>query len=412
MTDKSGNIILIGMIVGTVVGALGGYFLPNVFGALGVVGTLFINALKLVVIPLIVSSVIIGVTSLGDIRRLGRTAGKTVAYYFSTTMLSLIVGLILVNILRPGVGVEPLDTAVPDVVEKAQGRGIEDIFLSLIPSNLVGAAADGEILGLILFSLVFGGVLTTMGRRADVLIGFFDGINQAMMKLVHLIIYAAPIGVLALIGSIVAEKRDELTELVSSLGMYSLTVIIGLAIHAFVTLPLLLKYLGGRSPWEFGTNLGKVFMTAFTTASSSATLPITMEELEEKNKVDPKAVSFVTPLGATINMDGTALYEAVAAVFIAQVFGIDLTLTDQLLIFITATMVSVGAAGIPHAGTVMMVFVLTAVNLPIEGIGLIWAVDWFLDRCRTTVNVWGDSVGTAVIANTAELKEPTPSPTA
>jgi solute carrier family 1 (high affinity glutamate transporter) protein 1 len=180
-------------------------------------------------------------------------------------------------------------------------------------------------------------------------------------------------------------------------------VIIGLLVHALVTLPLLLRFVGKKSPGRYFVNMGQALTTAFTTASSSATLPITMEAVEYKNEVDGRAASFVLPLGATINMDGTALYEAVAALFIAQIYGVDLALGQQVVIFLTATLASIGAAGIPHAGTVTMVFVLSAVGLPLEGIGLIWAIDWFLDRCRTTVNVWGDSVGAAAIAKTREM---------
>jgi Na+/H+-dicarboxylate symporter len=187
--------------------------------------------------------------------------------------------------------------------------------------------------------------------------------------------------------------------------MYSLTVILALLIHATITLPLILKFFAKRSGVQYFLNMGEALATAFTTASSSATLPVTMELVEKKNKVDSRAASFVLPLGATINMDGTALYEAVAALFIAQIYGVELGLGQQIVIFLTATLASIGAAGIPHAGTVMMVFVLTAVGLPLEGIGLIWAVDWFLDRCRTTVNVWGDSIGAAVIGETREFKE-------
>ena len=208
----------------------------------------------------------------------------------------------------------------------------------------------------------------------------------------------------ALIGSIVAENIDSVDELVSGLGWYSLTVIVGLSIHALVILPLILKFLAKRKPLEYFANMGEALATAFTTASSSATLPITIECVEEKNKVDERAASFVLPLGATINMDGTALYEAVAAMFIAQIYGIDLSIGSQVIIFLTATLASIGAAGIPHAGTVTMVFVLQAVGLPLEGIGLIWAIDWFLDRCRTTINVWGDSIGAAFISETSEFK--------
>ncbi len=404
MTTKTGNLILLGMIGGAVLGVLGGLFLGDTMLHIKFLGTIFLNSLKMVVIPLVVASMIIGVTSLGDVRTLGRTGIKTLLFYLFTTGTSVLVGLVLVNILQPGVGVEIWETTVPDVVARGQGKGLVDVLNGLVTPNVIKSAAEGQILPLIVFSLLFGGVLTVIGEKGKPVIRLFDGINAAMMKIVHLIIYFAPIGVMALIGGIVAEKRDSFDQLIAGLGMYSLTVIAGLLFHALVTLPLLLSFFGKKNPWRYFVGVGEALATAFTTASSSATLPITIDAVENKNHVDPRAASFVLPLGATINMDGTALYEAVAAMFIAQISGIDLTLGQQVIIFLTATLASIGAAGIPHAGTVMMVMVLSAVNLPMEGIGLIFAIDWFLDRCRTTVNVWGDSVGAAVIAQTKEMK--------
>jgi len=404
MTGQKGNIILIAMLVGAILGVLGGLYLSDFMLATSIVGTMFLNALKMVVIPLVVASMIVGVASLGDIRTLGRTGGKTILFYMVTTGFSVFVGLLLVNIIQPGSGIEMWDATIPDFVVESQQKSIKDVLVGLIPSNVISAAADGKILPLIMFALLFGGVLSAIGDKGKPVIAVFDGINVAMMKIVHLIIYVAPIGILSLIGTIVAEKEDSLEQLVSGLGLYSLTVVLGLLIHALITLPLILKFLGRKNPFRYFVNMGEALATAFTTASSSATLPITIEAVEVKNKVDPKAAAFVLPLGATINMDGTALYEAVAALFIAQISGIDLSFGQQVVVFLTATLASVGAAGIPHAGTVMMVTVLAAVGLPFEGIGLIFAVDWFLDRCRTTVNVWGDSIGAAVIAETKEMK--------
>ncbi|HUV30702.1 MAG TPA: dicarboxylate/amino acid:cation symporter [Acidobacteriota bacterium] len=404
MMGKHGNLILLGMIAGTIIGAVGGYFLGDFFIGISVIGTVFLNALKMVIVPLIVASMIVGVTSLGDVRKLGRTAGKTLLFYLVTTGFSVFVGLVLVNIISPGSGVEKFGAYVPDLVSESKGKTLVDVLVGLIPANVFKAAAEGQILPLIVFSLLFGGVLSAAGEKGRPVVAVFEGINIAIMKLVILVIYFAPVGVMVLIGSIVAENRGTLDQLVSGLGWYSLTVIVGLLVHAVVTLPLILRFFGKRRPFTYFVNMGEALATAFTTASSTATLPVTMELVEEKNRVDKRAASFVLPLGATINMDGTALYEAVAAIFIAQIYGIDLTLGQQVVVFLTATLASIGAAGIPHAGTVMMVFVLTAVDLPLEGIGLIWAVDWFLDRCRTTVNVWGDSIGAAVIGETREFK--------
>ncbi len=403
MDRKSGNIILIGMISGAVLGAVCGYFFNDTILHIRFIGTLFLNALKMVVIPLVVASMIVGVTSLGDVSKLGKTSMKTIFFYLVTTSFSVIVGLILVNIIRPGEGIESFGAYVPDIVKSSEGKTLINVITGLVPSNIFSAASEGKILPLIVFSLLFGGVLTAIGEKGKSVIAFFEGINAAMMKIVVLIIWFGPIGVFALIGGIVAEQKGSLDQLISGLGWYSLTVILGLLVHATVTLPLILKAFGQKNPFRYFINMGQALATAFTTASSTATLPITMECAVKKNNIDSRASSFVLPLGATINMDGTALYEAVAALFIAQIYGVDLTLGNQIVIFLTATLASIGAAGIPHAGTVMMVIVLGAVGLPLEGLGLIWAIDWFLDRCRTTVNVWGDSCGAAVIANTKEF---------
>lgn len=405
MNRKTANIILVGMIAGAILGVLGGLFLGDFFLSISFIGTIFLNALKMVVVPLIIASMIVGVTSLGDIRKLGRTTGKTLLYYLVTTGFSVLIGIILVNIIRPGVGVENFGAFVPDLVAESSGKTLIDVLVGLIPSNIFMAASETQVLPLIVVSLFFGGVLTTIGDKGKPIIEFFEGLNAAIMKAVTLILYFAPIGVMALIGGIVAENRESIDELVSGLALYSITVIVGLLIHAVIILPLILKMLTGKKPFPYFVNMGEALATAFTTASSSATLPITMECVEDKNEVDSRAASFVLPLGATINMDGTALYEAVAALFIAQIYGIDMTMGQQVIIFLTATLASVGAAGIPHAGTVTMVFVLSAVGLPLEGIGLIWAIDWFLDRCRTTVNVWGDAVGAAVIGQTSEFSK-------
>ncbi len=404
MDKKSSNYILYGMIAGAVLGVVSGFYISEFMLSIKFIGTIFLNALKMIVIPLIVASMIVGVTTLGDIRKLGKTTGKTLLYYFITTGFSVLIGIIVVNIFRPGDGVESLGGYIPELVQESQGKSFIDVIVGMIPSNIVDAASKGKVLPLIVFSLLFGGVLTTIGDKGKPVIQFFEGLNAAMMKLVNIILYFAPLGVFALIGSIVAENIDSVDELVSGLGWYSLTVIVGLSIHALIILPLILKFLAKRKPLEYFGNMGPALATAFTTASSSATLPVTIECVEEKNKVDERAASFVLPLGATINMDGTALYEAVAAMFIAQIYGIDLSIGSQVIIFLTATLASIGAAGIPHAGTVTMVFVLQAVGLPLEGIGLIWAIDWFLDRCRTTVNVWGDSIGAAFISETSEFK--------
>jgi Na+/H+-dicarboxylate symporter len=247
--------------------------------------------------------------------------------------------------------------------------------------------------------LFFGGILTTLGERGRPVLAFFEAVNDVVMKMVHLIMYFAPLGVFALIAYRLGKAGGgglfwmELAKLLK----YALTVITGLLIHGVFVLPIILWVLGRRNPARYAFNMGNALTTAFSTASSSATLPLTMECAEEKNSVSNRAASFVLPLGATVNMDGTALYEAVAAIFIAQAYGVPLAFPQQVVIFITATLAAIGAAGIPEAGLVTMVIVLKSVGLPLEGIGLLLSIDWFLDRFRTTVNVWGDSVGAAII---------------
>ncbi len=276
---------------------------------------------------------------------------------------------------------------------------LREVITGLIPRNIFQSMAENDILPVITFSLFLGAVLSTLGDQGRPVIDFFNGLNEAIMKIIHLVMYAAPVGIGALIAGRLGEAGGFigfLPELLR-LGKYAFTVIAGLLIHSLIILPLILKIFGKTGPRKFAANTSPALLTAFSTASSSATLPMTVECAEKKNDVSPRTAGFVLPLGATINMDGTALYEAVAVIFIAQINGITLGVPELSIVFLTATLAAIGAAGIPEAGLVTMVLVLKAVNLPIEGIALILAIDWFLDRCRTTVNVWGDSVGAKVI---------------
>ena len=401
---SSSKKLLYFILAGVVLGLLGGWVFGQAMTSVAWIGTLFLNALKMLVIPLVISSLIVGVAGLGDITKLGKTGLLTLGYYMVTTAVSVLIGLVLVNLLQPGVGVS-MDSALPEQVAGKTETRLIDVVLSLVSPNLVRSMAEMDILPLIVFSLVFGAVLTTLGEKGRRVIELFDALNEAVMHMVHLVLYLAPVGIFALVGSKLGAAGGGAAfwaELLK-IGKFALTVLAGLGLHALVVLPLILKLVTGRNPWTYMKNTFEALTTAFSTASSSATLPVTIECAEENNRVSRRMALFVLPIGATVNMDGTALYEAVAALFIAQMAGMSLGLGEQSVIFITATLAAIGAAGIPEAGLVTMVLVLQSVGLPLEGIGMLLTIDWFLDRCRTTINVWGDSVGAAVVEH-LELK--------
>jgi Na+/H+-dicarboxylate symporter len=335
------------------------------------------------------------VASLGDARSLGRLGGKTFLYYMCTTVIAVVVGLVLVNVVRPGNRFDPDRAPTTTMDTEAEHPSVVSVLEDIVPENIVEAMARSNVLSVIFFSILLGAAIISAGEKAQPLAAFFESLNVVVMRIVHWIMALAPIGVFALMGRMVGTLG---LSVMKPLGFHMITVILGLAIHAFVVLPLLLRFFAKYSPMRFARNMFSAILTAFSTASSSATLPITMECVEKNAGVSNRVASFVLPLGATINMDGTALYEAVAAMFIAQAYGYDLGLGQQLVIVLTATLASIGAAAIPSAGLVTMVIVLRSVNLPMEGIGMIWAVDRILDMFRTAVNVWGDSCGTAVVA--------------
>ena len=392
----SENKLIIAILIGAVAGIICGWVFGPAMVSVAWIGDLFLDALKMMIIPLIVAAVISGVTSLGDIRKLGKVGGATLLYYAMTTAFAVLIGLFVVNLIQPGIGIEQLSDKVPESVAERANTGAVDIIKSLITPNIISAAANTQLLPLIVFCLLFAAALTTIGEKNVTIIRFFDGLNEVMMKLVIWVMAFAPIGIFALIagqfgkaGGGLAIKNELL-----AVGSYCFTVILGLTLHFILLFIILILFSNKGRQYLF--KLLRALFTAFGTASSSATLPLTMECALEAG-VDKRSVKFVLPIGATINMDGTALYESVAVMFIAQAYGYPMGLGEQAIIFITATLAAIGAAGIPQAGLVTMLIVLNAVNLPVEGIGMILAVDWFLDRFRTTVNVWGDSVGAAVI---------------
>jgi len=395
---KKNNTLLYLMLIGISMGGLCGWVFGKEMLVGDWIGEMFLDTLKMLVIPLIVSSMIVGITGLGDIRKVGKAGTITLIYFLSTSGIAVMAGIIVVNIMQPGLGVE-LTTGIPEKVAGKESIDITDILKSFVTPNLFQSMAKMEILPIIMFSLIFGGVLTTLGEKGKLVISVFDGINIAIMKIVHLVMYFAPLGVFALVSSKLgaAGGGDLFLAELLKIGKFALTVILGLMIHALITLPAILYFVAKQNPLTYFKNMSAALTTALSTASSAATLPVTIECVEEENKISRRTTLFVIPLGATVNMNGTALYESIAAIFIAQMVGIHLGLGDQVLIFLTATLAAIGAAGIPEAGLVTMVIVLQAVGLPLEGIGMLLSIDWFLDRLRTSVNVWGDSIGAAVV---------------
>lgn len=391
--------LLTGIIIGVIFGAALGSVFPEAGVSIGFLGTLFLNALKMIVLPLIIVSITLSIMRLGDIKNFGSLGLKTFAYYSVTTGVAVLIGIILVVLIEPGAGGNEFLGALPEKISSKEGFSFIDLVLSLINSNLVNAALKFEILPLVFASILFGVAFAALGSKGAIIESVFSAIDLAIMKIVGWIMFVAPLGIMALIAERIgtAGGGTAAVDLVISLGKYFITVVGGLIIHGVIILPLLLALFSKRNPLTYLSTMAKALVTAFSTASSSATLPITMQCVEDGAGVDKKISRFVLPFGATVNMDGTALYEAVAVIFIAQSYGIELGGIELVTIFITATIAAVGAAGIPEAGLITMILVLQAVGLPVEGIGLILAIDWLLDRFRTTVNVWGDSIGAAIL---------------
>jgi len=388
---------------------------------------LFMGLLKMLIVPLVISSVIVGVASIGDFKRLGRIGLKTGTYFLVTMLIAATIGIVLVNTIRPGEGMgataiergEQEYAANKDVQTKIEtapsgfGQAMLNIVEEMIPTNPIAAAADPRIaaLPIILFSIFFAIMITTIGEKGRVVVAFFDAVFDTMTAMVHVVILLAPIGVFCLIAWTIG--RIGLEVFAGGMAKYVLTVLSGLVIHGLVALPLLLWFFGRTNPFRFMNQMRQALMTAFSTDSSSATLPVTIECAVEQGGCSRKAAGFVLPLGATVNMDGTALFEAVAVVFIAQAYGVQLGLEQSIIIALTATLTAIGAAGIPAASLVLMPVVIAAVNqsidpsgmataavIPIAGIGLILGVDRILDMSRTVVNVWGDAVGAKIITRT------------
>ena len=382
-------------------------------------GKIFINLLKLIAVPLVFASLIKGVSSLSDISKLSRIGGKTITIYLFTTVVAVTFGLLLVNIVQPGTSfseekrLELKEQYASNAASKiASAKGVKEdgplqFIVDMVPSNLIQATGNNKnMLQVIFFAILFGiAIVMLPSEKTSIVKGFFDGVNDIILKIVDLIMLTAPYGVFALLAGLVVDFGGS-AELFQALGIYSLSVAIGLLLMIMVVYPLILKSFTKLKYFDFFKCIAPAQMLAFSTSSSAATLPVTMERCEDHLGVSKEVSSFVLPLGATINMDGTSLYQAVAAVFIAQAFGYDLDLSQQLTIVLTSTLASIGAAAVPGAGMVMLVIVLSSIGIDPEGIALIFAVDRLLDMLRTVVNVTGDATVASVVAATeGQLKD-------
>lgn len=403
--------IFLAIFLGGVFGALtsvdGLLFGLPVMGLYQFLGTLFLNALKMVVVPLIMTAIISGMVGVGQDAGLGKLGLKTIGFYLGTGLIAILIGLAFVNLLTPGViDGQParqllgLASNTQDTLAKVEGRSTTDfaqIFLQLFPPNLVDAALNNQLLGLIVFSLLVGYYLRTLaGQAGQTLRHVVEGAYQIMMSITMLIIRFAPLGVFGLIAIVVAKTG---LDAIRPLAWFFVTVLLALVVHAFVVLPLLVKLSTGKSPVRLVNAMTPALLTAFSSASSAAALPLNMECIQKRAGVSTRISSFVLPLGATVNMNGTALYECVAVVFIAQAYGLHLDFATQFLIVITALLTSVGVAAVPAASLVAITLILTMVGLPAEAIGLILVTDRVLDMCRTSVNIWGDAVCAVVLAH-------------
>ncbi len=404
--------ILIGLVAGVPVGLLLGPRVEYIEPA----GDLFLRLIRMIVVPLVFSSLFVGTASLGNIRKLGRIGGKTILYYLCTTAIAIVIGLALGNMIKPGSGLDEstktqlLESYRSEASEKIEIAGqrppgvggavkaLLDTVIRVVPGNPVASLAESNMLQIIFFALLFGIAITLVpDNKGQPAIDFFEAVSEGMIQLVHIVMKFAPIGVLALIASVVGKFG---LEILLSLIKYALVVVAGLIIHVVVVYSSAVRVLGRMSPIAFFRGIRPAQLIAFSTSSSNATLPVTIECAEANLGVSEEVSSFVLPLGATINMDGTALYQGVAAIFIAQVYGIHLTLGDQLTIVVMATLASIGAAGVPGIGVITLAMVLETLGLPLEGIALILGVDRLLDMIRTTVNITGDASAAVIVAST------------
>jgi Na+/H+-dicarboxylate symporter len=388
-------LLLYSIIVAVILGAATGWIMGEDALMFSWMGTLFLNALKMVVVPLIVAAIITGVSSLGDIRKLGKPGGITILFFLSSMLIAATVGMILAGVFVPG-GDFHLVAKDAAALNAENATTISDVMLGLISPNIIASAANMELLQLIVFSIIFGAALTVTGEKGCVVSNFFESLNNIMMVMVGWIMYLSPFGIFALVATPIAEAGggEAVLETFAAVGGYVLTVLSGLVVQAII-LFLLLVFIARRGINYLG-EISPALLTAFSTSSSSATVPLSMDCAEGAG-LKKSPVRFVIPLGSTVNMNGTAVYQGVATIFLAQVYGLEVTFGSYIIISLSTALAAIGSAGIPQGGHIMTLMVFSIVGIPAEGFGLIVGVDWFLDRSRTTLNVWGDLVGAAIL---------------
>ncbi|CAM3056093.1 Na+/H+-dicarboxylate symporter [Vibrio ordalii] len=394
--------VILGMVAGILTGfAIRVLFAENGFvdayivnGLFDVGGKIFIASLKMLVVPLVFVSLVCGTSSLKDLTTLGRMGGKTLAFYIATTAIAITLALTMGTIFQPGSGA---DLTAASSFQSAQAPSLGQVFIDMFPTNPISAMAEGKTLQVIVFAVLFGIAISAAGKPGERIAGVFNDLNEVIMKLVALLMNLAPYGVFFLMAKLFTSLG---LSAILNLAEYFVVLTVTLLLHGFVTYSLMLKGFTGLSPITFFRKMEDAIMFAFSTASSNATIPVTMETAKNRLGVDNKIASFTIPLGATVNMDGTAIMQGVATAFIAQAFNIDLTMGDYVMVILTATLASVGTAGVPGVGLVMLAMVLNQVGLPLEGIALIMGVDRLLDMIRTVVNITGDSCVTLIVAKT------------
>jgi Na+/H+-dicarboxylate symporter len=390
--------VLIALVIGIVFGLIANLLFPAEFNKelskwiLVPMGNIFLRGIKMIVVPLVLFSLIGGAASIGDIKKLGRVGGKIITFYLLTTFAAISFALVFANIIKPGIGVTMPSTAEFTAKE---APFIMDIFVNMIPTNPIESLVKGDMLQIIIFAIIFGVSLTLIGERVKPLYNIIEQANEVFLKIIGIVMLTAPFGVFALISNVVIVQGFSI---LGQLAKYFFTVVLVLIFHQIVVYGSLVKILSGLNPIKFFKKFWPVMAFSFSTSSSNATIPVSLQACKDRLGISENVSSFTIPLGATVNMDGTAIMQGVASIFIAQLFGIDLNFQAQLMIILTATLASIGTAGVPGAGIVMLSMVLQQVGLPLEGIAIILSVDRVLDMLRTVVNVTGDAAGTLIVA--------------